>query len=198
MKIEKWQGVHIDEVFNDVITQIAPKGKVLGVGDSAFPHAILNMKYFHDHPVEEGVAININKPDLGQLNNFNVIYCNGHDVCYEDNYFDFVYTVMMLEHDPQFWLSVQEMHRVLKPGCPLMIAIPGFVGEPEYAVVDPRDHWGHGVSCYQNHTDCDCYRSSPDFFEFFALKDFDNATVYHAMFPPRLIGVGYKPKDKKQ
>ena len=150
MRLEKWEGVHIDTVYNDVITKIAPKGKVLGVGDSAFPHAVLNMQYFHDNPVEEGVAVNTNEKDLGHLNGFDVILCNGNDICYEDNYFDFVYTVMMLEHDPKFWLSVQEMHRVLKPGCPLMIAIPGFVGEPEYAVVDHRDHWGHGTSCYEN------------------------------------------------
>ena len=98
MRLEKWEGVHIDTVYNDIITKIAPKGKVLGVGDSAFPHAILNMQYFHDNPVEEGVAVNTNEKDLGHLNGFDVILCNGHDVCYEDNYFDFVYTVMMLSY----------------------------------------------------------------------------------------------------
>ena len=201
MPVEKWvdsDTTHpdaIDLVYNDIITKIAPKGKVLGAGDSPFPHAVLNMKYFHDHPVEEGHAINIEKSHEGSLNNFKVIHGDANDMPYEDNYFDFVYTVMMLEHNPNFWLSVQEMHRVLNPGSPLMIAIPGFVGQPEYAVNDPRDHWGHGTSCYENHTPCDCYRFSPDFFKFFALKDFDNAVVYHAMFPPRLIGVGYKPNE---
>ena len=49
MRLQKCEGVHIDTVYNDVITKIAPKGKVLGVGDSAFPHAVLNMQ-LHNTP----------------------------------------------------------------------------------------------------------------------------------------------------
>ena len=50
---------------------------------------------------------------------------------FEDEMFDLVLSNATLEHDKHFWLSVAEMHRVLRPGGLLVIGVPGFIKDPD-------------------------------------------------------------------
>ena len=45
--------------------------------------------------------------------------------------FDLVMSCAVHEHDQKFWLSIAEMHRVLRPGGLLVVCVPGFVKRPE-------------------------------------------------------------------
>lgn len=48
---------------------------------------------------------------------------NHKNVSFPDNYFDFIYVIDVLQHIPQneLHLLFSELHRVLKPGCPILL-----------------------------------------------------------------------------
>lgn len=68
--------------------------------------------------------------------------------------FDCVICLEMLEHDPFFWLSIENMRHVLRPDGYLVISTPAN-GFPEHR---------HPV---------DCYRFMPDTYRFIFFKDMD-------------------------
>lgn len=189
----KYNRLDIAAVYNNEIEKIKPLGKILAVGDSAREHAILNMPYFHMNLNNiECVGINLNEKHCGTFGHFTITHGNAHNLPYEDESFDCVISVMMLEHDPEFWLSLSEMNRVLKPGCPLVLVVPGFLDDSACNINSLKFHAGSGTVCYENHGDPDCYRFSPHFFKYVAFKDYDNVSIVAAKLPPRLIGSGYK------
>lgn len=63
---------------------------------------------------------------------------HAHDLPFPDADFEIVVSTEMLEHDAQFWLSLPEMGRVLKPGGMLLLTMRGN-GFPEHAF--PSDYW---------------------------------------------------------
>lgn len=60
---------------------------------------------------------------------------NAADLQIDDDSFDLVISTEMIEHDKTFWLSMQEMGRVLKPGGYLMVTGRGN-GFPLHAYPD--------------------------------------------------------------
>jgi SAM-dependent methyltransferase len=63
---------------------------------------------------------------------------NAHALAFADASFDAVVSTEMLEHDDEFWLSVKEMGRVLKPGGLLILTARGNGFMPhDY----PFDYW---------------------------------------------------------
>lgn len=60
---------------------------------------------------------------------------DGHQLDFEDSTFDTVVSTETLEHDNQFWLSLSEMGRVLKPGGFLLVTSRGN-GFPEHSYPD--------------------------------------------------------------
>ena len=66
------------------------------------------------------------------------IVMNCHSLKFKDHEFSVVVSTEMIEHDEAFWLSIQEMGRVLKPGGHLMITSRGNgFGQHGY----PDDYW---------------------------------------------------------
>lgn len=192
-KWSKYNQLDIGGVYNSEIEEIAPVGKILAVGDSAREHAILNMPYFLKNIKNiECIGLNLNLEHCGNFGHFTIEHGNAHNLPYDDESFDCVISVMMLEHDPEFWLSLSEMNRVLKNGSPLIIVIPGFLDDSACNFSSRAFHAGNGTVCYESHGDPDCYRFSPHFFKYVAFKGYDNISIVAAKLPPRLIGSGYK------
>jgi len=50
---------------------------------------------------------------------------NAHALPFDDETFDNVLCLEMLEHDSMFWVSIAEMKRVLKPGGTLLVTTRG-------------------------------------------------------------------------
>lgn len=75
--------------------------------------------------------------DIVAGRNVDEVMC-GHELEYGNETFDNVLCLEVLEHDPQFWLTIEEMQRVLKVGGVMVItaASIGFV-KHEW----PRDYW---------------------------------------------------------
>lgn len=64
---------------------------------------------------------------------------NGHDLSKEfGEEFDIVFCFDTLEHDDKFWLTIEEMKKVLRPGGYLVLGVPGrYCPYHEH----PHDYW---------------------------------------------------------
>ena len=66
------------------------------------------------------------------------IVMNSHELKFPDKYFDVVLSLECIEHDDQFWVSMKEIGRVLRPGGVLILTTRsiGFQYHPY-----PYDYW---------------------------------------------------------
>ena len=106
---------------------------------------------------------------------------------FKDDMFDLVVCSATLEHDKRFWLSVDEMKRVLRPGGLLVISVPGYIRDAE------RDQ-GRATHTYRVHYAFDYYRFSEQAVREVFFDGMRRVRVKPVMFPPRLFGHGYKPR----
>jgi SAM-dependent methyltransferase len=104
---------------------------------------------------------------------------------FRDNWFDLIMCSATLEHDKRFWLSVKEMHRVLKPGGLLIISVPGYIKDPE-------NDQGRSTLTYRVHYDFDYYRFSEQAVREIFFEGMKGVRVEPYMRPPRIFGWGYK------
>ena len=109
---------------------------------------------------------------------------------FKDNSFDLVMSCAVHEHDQKFWLSIAEMHRVLRPGGLLVVCVPGFAKRPE-------DH-GAATATYRVHYRFDYYRFSRRAVREVFFEGFDKVQVRAVLDPPRMIGHGFKPISRRQ
>jgi 2-polyprenyl-3-methyl-5-hydroxy-6-metoxy-1,4-benzoquinol methylase len=73
---------------------------------------------------------------------------NAHDLVehFGVNCFDTVICCEMLEHDPRPWVTIPQLHSVLKLGGTLIVSTPTF-GFPLHR--HPRDYWRFGEDAYR-------------------------------------------------
>jgi SAM-dependent methyltransferase len=127
-----------------------------------------------DMPSEDGI-----KSVTGNANDMRDVF--------KDNLFDLILCSATLEHDKHFWLTVNEMKRVLKPGGLMIISVPGYVEDPE------RDQ-GRATHTYRVHYRFDYYRFSEQAVREVFFEGMRRVRVKPVMFPPRIFGHGYKPQ----
>ena len=75
--------------------------------------------------------------DMRKGKNVN-IQASSHNLPFKSKSFDNVISIGTLEHDPAFWLSIDEMKRVLKIGGKLILSIPNYKFKMHY---HPKDYW---------------------------------------------------------
>jgi SAM-dependent methyltransferase len=108
-----------------LVRMLALKGKVLDVGSFDVNGCV--REYFEDYTgVDMRPGPNVDK------------VCNAECLPFEDNYFDHVLCLESLEHMACFWLCVDEMKRVLKPGGTLVLTAAGNGFQPHDF---PSDYW---------------------------------------------------------
>ena len=129
----------------------------------------------------------LNLVDMASDADITAVTGNANDMrdVFEDERFDLVVCNATLEHDKRFWLSVDEMKRVLKPGGLLIISVPGYVQNAE------RDH-GFATHTYRVHYRFDYYRFSEQAVREVFFEGMSRVRVKPVMFPPRIFGHGYK------
>jgi len=109
---------------------------------------------------------------------------------FKDNSFDLVMSCAVHEHDQKFWLSIAEMHRVLRPGGLLVVCVPGFAKRP--------DDQGASTATYRVHYRFDYYRFSRRAVREVFFEGFEKVQVRAVLDPPRMIGHGFKPISRRQ
>jgi SAM-dependent methyltransferase len=170
----------IHEVLRD--SRIEP-ARVLEVG------GVMGRKSLLDSPVvAPAERVVLNMAWVRHEDGIEVVRGNANDMPFEDASFDLVMSVSTLEHDRRFWLSVAEMQRVLRPGGLLVIAVPGYVVDPE------RDR-GRWTRTYKVHFKFDYYRFSEQAVRDVFFDGMERVVVRSLLTPPRIVGHGYKPMD---
>ena len=99
---------------------------------------------------------------------------------FKDGTFDLVMSCAVHEHDKKFWLSVAEMHRVLRPGGLMVICVPGFDKLPTDV--------GQTTSTFHVHYRFDYYRFTRRAVREVFLEGLENVRVVSVLDPPRIIG----------
>ena len=66
------------------------------------------------------------------------IQASSHNLPFKSEIFDSIISVGTLEHDDAFWLSIEEMKRVLKIGGRLILSIPNYKFKIHK---HPQDYW---------------------------------------------------------
>lgn len=194
-----------------IIEGISSKGitSVLEVGSLPSEDALLNSKHLEGVPHK--VGINLDGPH--EFKDFHIVKGNSNDMHqFEDGTFDLVLCNAVLEHDPMFYKSLNEMKRVLKKGGYLVIGVPGFnvlrnesINEkfkvflrkfPIFQKIIGRKILGtlfNSTLTFKIHDyPGDYYRFSPQAIREVFFNGCDSVEICSIMTPPRIIGVGVK------
>ena len=135
---------------------------------------------------EERICLNlVELPSDGEVQ---AVKGNANDMSqFDKDSFDLVVCCSTLEHDKRFWLSVEEMKRVLRPSGLLVIGVPGYVKDAQ------RDQ-GRSTLTYRVHYSFDYYRFSEQAVREVFFDGLERVRVRAVMTPPRIIGHGWKPR----
>lgn len=191
--------------FEAIVSGMDFSGSVLEIGATPTENSLLCMKSLSR--ASEKVGINIDGPYTFRDITIYKGNANAMDL-FEDERFDLVLCNAMLEHDPFFWKTIDEIKRVTKSRGIVGIGTPGykttrvdkfqdflekatvFRSLARNAYFDPfftstltfRIHAAPG----------DYYRFSPQTFRDVFFNGFDNVQIRSVMSPPRIIGIGEK------
>lgn len=150
--------------------------------------------------------VGLNLFGAGKYEDFEVVVGNAnHMDAFETDSFDAVLCNAVLEHDPEFWLTLAEIRRVARPGAVVVIGIPGFVEhgalkqlQRRLAHIPGMHRFGSAAITstltYRVHNSPgDFYRFSPQAMREVLLGGLEDVQVDTVMLPPRLIGSGIVP-----
>ena len=112
------------------------------------------------------------------------VVVNGHELVskFDKDSFDLVICLDTLEHDDKFWLTVEQMKEVLRPGGFLIICVPS-IRHPRHN--HPSDYYRFFESSFSE-VFFDGYENTNIRFECYANNDELN--------PDEILGWGRKPK----
>lgn len=198
-----WRPNLVADAIHQMIIDQRVKGKVLDIGGGANEWSPLNFPYFRENAGEvELTGVNLAENQTGTFGNFRVVLGNAHDIPFEGGTIDCVICNAMFEHDPEFWLTLREIRRVLKVGG-LFIA-----GAPGYSEV-PLGRWFRflpGFGAYQydlaqatltymvHNAPGDFYRFSEQAFRDVIFAGYEQIRTQSVMCPPRIVGHGRKAR----
>jgi len=145
-----------------------------------------------------------------------IIAGNANQMPFEDNSFDGIITSSMFEHDAKFWLTVDEVRRVLVPRGRFYVSVPGFADSisrtSRYARaarnrLNHRGRYGAAklfdlavaTRTYPFHLEPDdFYRFSRPAVERVLLSGFTVLESKQVLSPPRILAVGELPGTDDQ
>ena len=192
----------IYKAIEDILGRQIVKGRVLEIGAIPNERSILCSSKLSK--VEEKIGINLKGPY--QYKDFKIFQGNANDMnIFKTESFDCVLCNAMLEHDPYFWKTIAEIHRVLKKGGLAVIGTPGFtVTKQESRLrsllrkrfirrIKFPDFINDLSFCFRIHNEPgDFYRFSEQTYKEVFFEGFENVSIETHMFPPRVLGSGFK------
>ena len=113
--------------FDDICRRQSASGPVLEIGATASSDTLLMLPSLAG--LNERVGVNI--APASEIGGVPILQCDAHDLSrFEAGQFATILCNSMLEHDPQFWLTLAEIRRVARPGALVVIGVPGFARAP--------------------------------------------------------------------
>jgi SAM-dependent methyltransferase len=159
-------------------------GRYLSIGDSIGSEAILNVPYIRENKDRvKASGINIQREACGYWEHMRIYECNAHHINIGDCTEDVVLCCMMLEHDPEFWRTLSEVRRVLKPGGIFLLTVPTFLNPANL----------EATICYRVHGK-DYYRFGLDAIADLLMDGFVDKHLFLYQNPPRALCYGTKEK----
>lgn len=148
------------------------------------------------------VKIGINLRECGSHRGVPVMLNDARHIAFADDSFDLVLCSSTLEHVPDFWRVCHEMKRVLAPAGLLVVNVPGFTDTPlgnrmRYIATRLRlpDALKRATTTFRVHeAPNDYYRFSAYCMREVVLADLVDVKVWTRMTPPRMFGLGMKPR----
>jgi SAM-dependent methyltransferase len=187
-------------------SRIVPEltGSVLEVGAVPSKDSLLCLPQLKN---AERVGLNIDGPH--EYDGFRIVAGNANSMPFEDDCFDLVLCNAMIEHDPFFWKTIAEIKRVARPGGLIIVGAPGYkkMFTDRYRrnlgyILFPLNNNSFlnalftATITFQVHNDPgDFYRFSEQAFRQVIMDGLTDVTVKSIMLPPRVIGVGSKPRS---
>ena len=166
---------------NNILAWLQQVRSRIGLPASVLEVGSLNVngsarQFFGDAPKYVGIDMQEGK-DVDMV-------LNGHDLLtvFEPNSFDLVICCETLEHDDQFWLTIDRMRAIVKPGGWLIITNPG-------------------TSVIRHNYPGDFYRFYSDAYKYF-FRGFDEVMITEEPFnnsptTTQIFGIGKKPISKE-
>jgi SAM-dependent methyltransferase len=193
--------------FQEICAQESIQGPALEVGAVIGPDSLLRLPCLQ--AVAERVGINIEKTvsDDG----CRMVQGNANEMSmFADGSFETVLCNSTLEHDPFFWKTIAEIHRVTASGGVVVIGVPGFAGMGVDCFARRKSILGLLLRLAAKMTKAnlllastptlgehffpsDYYRFTEQAMREVFLADFHPISVRRIMNPPRIIGWGRKP-----
>ncbi len=121
--------------------------------------------------------------DLGgpyEVRGVDVLGVDARSLPCADGTFDLVLCNSVLEHEPEFWVVLGEIERVLTPGGTFACGVPAFSSRPMPTATVL------GFHAYPN----DFYRFSASAMRRIFFNGYQDVVVREIMEPPRVVGMG--------
>jgi SAM-dependent methyltransferase len=184
------------ERFRAILGRIAPSGPVLEIGAEPSPDSLLALP---ELAALRRIGINIGFPPQMTPWGFSLETVNSNRMPgFASDSFGLVLCNAVLEHDRFFWRTIDEIHRVVRPGGFVVIGTPGY-GEhplPAGVVLDPArpaEARAEATVTYRLHdAPGDYYRFTEATMRDIFLHDLEVIEIASVMVPPRIIGVARK------
>ena len=120
---DKYMHPTVFNAFEEICGGLSIHGGVLEIGASPHHQTLLAL------PALKGAAkrIGVGLDGEAEGDGYTIRQMNSHDLSsFADGSFELVLSNSMLEHDGQFWLTLQEARRVTAPGGYVLIGVPTF------------------------------------------------------------------------
>lgn len=201
---KEYQPNLVFDTIHQILIDCRPEGNILNIGAGAFEHDFLNMPYFRENKdLVSLFGINIDPMQIGKFGNFEVLQLSANKTTFNDEFFDCIICNAMMEHDPRFWLTLEEIRRVMKKNGLLIVGVPAFIDEPFVNFIPmlpkftQRGSYQYDFSqatlTYTVHcAPGDYYRFSQQACLEVIFDGYDQVNLRTVMRPPRIIGYGRK------
>jgi SAM-dependent methyltransferase len=148
-------------------------------------------------PQVETPQVETPQVELPRVNGITFHRGSAHDMrgLFEDKCFFTVISGAVLQHDKCFWLSLEEIKRVLAPGGVLMVAVPAFTKpKARVQIINAKGNPIPNAAVTSGiQAPPDYWRFSPQAVREVIFDDFEIKELRSFMMPPRVIGIGVKP-----
>jgi SAM-dependent methyltransferase len=164
---------------------------ILEIGAGPLDYGLLAGSYFSRF--RERHALNVDHmPQHGGIT-FHQANANDMGALFPDREFGAVISNATLEHDRQFWRTLAEVRRLLRPGGFFLVGVPCFVPMRELngsiAATEGQEQTGPSTVVFDVHGQPDYWRFSEEAMRSVFLEGMTILHVESILFPPRMIGV---------